>query len=57
LVAERVATAGVPAEPPLLLGFHSGLRGNHAPLSAITIPDGPLAGGTTMHVSRIQLDL
>jgi hypothetical protein len=57
LVAARVAGAGVPAESPLLLGFHSGLRGNQAPESAITIPDGPLGGGTTMHVSRIHLDL
>jgi hypothetical protein len=57
VVAARVARFGVPAEAPLLLGFHSGLRGNQAPESAITIPDGPLAGGTTMHVSRIQLDL
>lgn len=57
LVAERVAGIPVPSEAPLLLGFHSGLRGNQAPESAITIPDGPLAGGTTMHVSRIELDL
>jgi hypothetical protein len=55
LPAER---AGVgPADAPLLLGFHSGLRGNQADEAAITIADGPLAGGTTMHVSRIALDL
>jgi hypothetical protein len=57
LVGERMTGVGVPPESPLLLGFHSGLRGNQAPESAITIPDGPLAGGTTMHVSRIHLDL
>jgi hypothetical protein len=57
LVAERVTTAGIPSDAPLLLGFHSGLRGNQATEAHITIPDGPLAGGTTMHVSRIAIDL
>jgi len=55
VVARRVA--GVASESPLLLGFHSGLRGNQAREADITIADGPLAGGTTMHVSRIELDL
>ena len=49
--------APVPADSPLLLGFHSGLRRNQATEAEITIPAGPLAGGTTMHVSRINLDL
>jgi hypothetical protein len=48
---------GVAPDAPLLLGFHSGLRGNQASEAEITIPDGPLAGGTTMHVSRIALDV
>jgi hypothetical protein len=55
LVAERLAR--VAGESPLLLGFHSGLRGNQARERDITIARGPLAGGTTMHVSRIDLDL
>ncbi len=50
--------AGVPAgDAPLMLGFHSGLRGNQAREDDITIADGPLAGGTTMHVSRMRLDV
>jgi hypothetical protein len=53
----RVALAPVPVNSPLLLGFHSGLRRNQATEAEITIPTGPLAGGTTMHVSRINLDL
>ena len=57
LASERAPAAGVPADAPLLLGFHSGLRGNQATEDAITIGQGPLAGGTTMHVSRIALDL
>jgi hypothetical protein len=57
LVAERVTAPRLPADAPLLLGFHSGLRGNQASEQDITIQDGPLAGGTTMHVSRIAIDL
>jgi hypothetical protein len=52
----RVAGRPVPVDSPLLLGFHSGLRRNQATEAEITIPAGPLAGGTTMHVSRINLD-
>lgn len=55
LPAER--SSGPAADAPLLLGFHSGLRGNQASEAEITIPDGPLAGGTTMQVSRIALDV
>jgi hypothetical protein len=51
------ASHRIPNESPLLLGFHSGLRRNQASEVEITIPTGPLAGGTTMHVSRLALDL
>jgi hypothetical protein len=57
LPAERIGAAAPARDAPLMLGFHSGLRGNQAGEREITIPDGPLAGGTTMHVSRIELDL
>jgi hypothetical protein len=57
LPARRLPAARIPTHAPLLLGFHSGLRGNQATEAQITIPGGPLAGGTTMHVSRIVLDL
>jgi hypothetical protein len=57
LAAERTRVAGVPVDAPMLLGFHSGLRGNQATEGDVTIAEGPLAGGTTMHVSRIELDL
>ena len=56
LPAER-ANADIPRDSPLLLGFHSGLRRNQATEAEITIEHGPLAGGTTMHVSRLALDL
>jgi hypothetical protein len=57
LPAQRLSLAGVRDDAPLLLGFRSGLRGNQATEAEITIVDGPLAGGTTMHVSRLELDL
>ena len=57
LAAQRARGAGVPSDAPLMLGFHSGLRGNQAAEVDITVTDGPLAGGTTMQVSRIELDL
>jgi hypothetical protein len=57
LPAERTPGRGVPERAPLMLGFHSGLRGNQATEERITVPEGPLAGGTTMHVSYIQLDV
>ncbi|MER5462930.1 hypothetical protein ABT010_20040 [Streptomyces sp. NPDC002668] len=57
LPAERLPERGLSPNAPLLLGFHSGLRGNQATEESITITEGPLAGGTTMHVSHIELDL
>ncbi|MGI5401656.1 DUF7405 family protein [Streptomyces sp. CA-135486] len=57
LPSERLPERGLSAKAPLLLGFHSGLRGNQATEESITVAEGPLAGGTTMHVSYIELDL
>lgn len=57
LPRERTGRADIPADAPLLLGFPSGLRRNQATEDEITITHGPLAGGTTMHLSRLQLDL
>ena len=47
----------VPATSPLFMGFKSGLIKNQASEDAVTIPDGPFAGGTTMHVSYMHLNL
>jgi dye decolorizing peroxidase len=63
LPARHQHVGGIPAggvvKPgaPLFMGFKSGLRKNQASEAAVTIPDGPLAGGTTMHVSRMRLRL
>ena len=53
----RFVRGDIPRDSPLLLGFHSGLRANQATEAEITIEHGPLKGGTTMHVSRLALDL
>jgi hypothetical protein len=47
----------VPESAPLFMGFKSGLRRNQASEDDVTIPDGPFAGGTTMHVSYLRLRL
>lgn len=47
----------VPADSPLFMGFKSGFTANQASESRVTIDDGPFAGGTTQHVSALDLDL
>jgi dye decolorizing peroxidase len=47
----------VPKGAPLFMGFKSALRRNQASEDDVTIPDGPFAGGTTMHVSYMRLRL
>lgn len=54
---ERLAGLDIPETSPLLLGFRSALRRNQAPEENITIVTGPFAGGTTAHVSRIELNV
>ncbi len=57
LPAGHLDGAGISSESPLLLGFHSGLTGNQATEAEVTITRGRMTGGTTMHVSRILLDV
>ena len=63
LPAERQRTGGipggqpVPGEAPLFMGFKSALKRNQATEDDVTIPDGPFAGGTTMHASSMRLRL
>jgi hypothetical protein len=47
----------VPPSAPLFMGFKSNLRKNQASEDAVTIGEGPFAGGTTMQVSYMQLRL
>jgi len=63
LPAERQHTGGIPAgqpvpgDAPLFMGFKSALKRNQASEDAVTIPDGPFAGGSTMHNSYMRLRL
>lgn len=47
----------VPDESPLFMGFKSGFSGNQASEDRVTISEGPFAGGSTQHLSKIHLDL
>jgi len=42
---------------PLFMGFGSGFVKNQASEDNVTIVSGEFAGGTTMHISRLRLDL
>ena len=63
LPAERQDTGGIPAgqpvpvNAPLFMGFKSALKRNQATEDAVTIADGPFAGGATMHASYLRLRL
>ncbi|PSQ15827.1 Tat pathway signal protein [Halobacteriales archaeon QS_8_69_26] len=47
----------VPDEAPLYMGFKSAFEKNQASEDRVTIGEGPFAGGTTQHLSRIRLRL
>jgi len=47
----------IPEDAPFFMGFRSGFAESQAPENRITIEEGPFAGGTTMHVSSLSLQL
>jgi len=47
----------VPEDSPLYMGFKSGFEGNQASEDRVTIGEGPFAPGTTVHLSKIRLNL
>jgi len=47
----------VPEDAPMFMGFKSGFKGNQATEDRVTIQDGPFAGGTTLHLSKLRLNL
>ena len=51
------ASRPVPKDSPLFMGYTSGFRRNQATEDDVTVDSGPLAGATTMHVSRMRLRL
>lgn len=54
---QRLDREDIPESSPLTMGFESGFAGNQAREDSVTIDEGPFAGGTTQHVSRLRLDL
>jgi len=63
LAAEKQDVAGisgdspVPEAAPFFMGYRSGFARTQATEDRVTIDDGPFAGGTTQHVSKIELQL
>ncbi|WP_348607575.1 DUF7405 family protein [Halobaculum rarum] len=57
LPAEHVDVEGLEADAPMFSGFFSGREGSQASEDRVAIEDGPLAGGTTAHLSHITFDL
>ncbi len=49
--------SSVPEDAPFFMGFRSGFAESQAPEDRVTITDGPFAGGTTLHVSSMDLNL
>ncbi|MFC4543503.1 Dyp-type peroxidase domain-containing protein [Halosolutus amylolyticus] len=50
-------TEPVPEDSPMFMGFKSGFDRNQASEDRVTIAEGPFAGGTTTHLSKIELRL
>lgn len=55
--AEGIPADALPADAPMFSGFFSGRSGTQASEDRVRIRDGPFAGGTTMHLSRLTEDL
>jgi len=55
--ADKLDNEDIPEEAPLSMGFKSGFRDGQPTEDAVTIEEGPFAGGTTMAVSRLAIDL
>ncbi|MFB6143649.1 MAG: hypothetical protein ABEJ30_09955 [Halorientalis sp.] len=55
--AEELDEEAVPEASPLSMGFKSNFRDSQATEDRVAIEDGPFAGGTTQHVSRLTIDL
>lgn len=57
VVAEELDNDAVPKDAPLSMGYRSGFGDNQATEAAVTIDDGPFAGGTTLAASRLHVDI
>ncbi len=47
----------VPEDAPMFMGFKSGFEQTQASEDRVTIDEGPFAGGTTIHLSKLNLHL
>lgn len=57
LPADKLDQEEIPEEAPLSMGFKSGFSDSLPSEDAVTIQDGPFAGGTTLALSRLRLHL
>jgi deferrochelatase/peroxidase EfeB len=57
VVAAELENDRVPENAPLSMGFRSGFQDNQPTEDAVTINEGPFAGGTTLAVSRLHIDI
>jgi hypothetical protein len=57
VVAEELDNDEVPEDAPLSMGYRSGFGDNQATEDAVTIDEGPFAGGTTLAASRLHIDI
>ncbi|QPV62047.1 hypothetical protein I7X12_15000 [Halosimplex litoreum] len=55
--ADVLDNDSIPESAPLSMGFKSGYRDSQPSEDRITIREGPFAGGTTMAISRLGIDL
>jgi len=55
--ADVLDNDSIPESAPLSMGFKSGYRDSQPSEDRITIREGPFAGGTTMALSRLGIDL
>lgn len=57
LPAERLDNDDINENAPMSMGFKSGFRDNQPSQNKVTITGGPFDGGTTLHVSRLRIDI
>ncbi len=57
LPAEELDNEDIPEQAPLSMGFKSGFTDSLPSEDSVTLPRGPFAGGTTLSLSRLRIDL
>lgn len=55
--AENLDVDGIDENAPLSMGFKSGFADNRPSAAKVSVPDGPFADGTTLMLSRLELEL